>query len=468
MDMSEYIRYDGLGIAKLIKSKAIKPQEALQCALRLCDKLNPQLNAIIADHREMAQTQLDFLPKNAPFYGVPTLIKDLYFTIAGTTVTNGSNHFKSNLSATNCAYTQHLLNNGCAIFGKTNTAELGLSYSCEPQLHGPCHNPWDLSLSSGGSSGGCAAAVAARIVPFAAGNDSGGSLRAPAACCGLFGLKPTRNTTPQSFNEAETWSGLLCNHIITRSVRDSEAMLAHSTKHARTSNSDSHYRIAVLSGPFPDSPLHPLCQQAQDHAIKLLESLGHNVEPVYLNLNQALLDRNVFTLIAGNIFRLISLHTDQAFEHIEPITRAFANYGRQIQTEQMQLAKSEISQLTLPLSHLFAEYDLVLTPALAQPQLKLGYMRGDDDLSNFMQKCVEFSPYTSLFNQSGHPAMTLPVLHGDNHPPISVQFAANYYCESTLFDLAYAFEAINPWANTLPSLVANTLGIQTKVKPSYS
>lgn len=467
MKLNEYLQYDGLGLSQLIKQKHIKPTEPMSCALSLSKQLNPKLNAIVADLGTLAYDHLRKADPNACFFGVPTLIKDLYFSLKGTPLTNGSRYFKHNCSTKNCEFIDSLLGAGSLIIGKTNTAELGLSYSCESSLFGACHNPWDLSLSPGGSSGGSAAAVAARIVPFAAGNDSGGSLRTPAACCGVFGLKPTRDSTPHSINEAELWSGLLSNHVITRSVRDSHYLLHHLQNktlptHAALSRSldqsNKHLKIALLSGVFPQVDVHQDCQLAVDKAAMIAEQLGYQIEPVNLQIDTHSIDQAVFTIIAVNILDLLKQqqrHCGHNYNshHVESITRAFANSARQMHRQDIELAKCALRKAIKPLELLFADYDLILTPAIAQPPLSLGKLTPEDELHDFMKKCTQFSPFTALFNQTGQPAMAIPVLYRNNQPPISVQFAASHHHEQQLFDLAYQFESINPWQNHRPSIL---------------
>ncbi|MDF1654436.1 MAG: amidase [Coxiellaceae bacterium] len=475
MKVTEYITYDALGLAQLIKHKKIKPHEALDCAIQLTDTYNPQLNAVIATYYEKAYQQLEESDPQAPLFGVPSLVKDLYFSIKGTRETNGSQFFSHNTSRHSCAYVLRMMASGTLIFGKTNTAELGLSFSCEPKLFGACHNPWNLALTSGGSSGGSASAVAARIVPFAAGNDSGGSLRTPAACCGLFGLKPTRGSTPHNPNQAEMWSGLLTNHVVTRSVRDSAAVLdlmqnpynaiqkrkPNAYAQSNLEKDKRQLKIALLTGVFPQVDIAEPCQRAVDLAATLVDKFGHHIEPVQLSIDIESIDQAVFTIIAANTLQLLKQqkmrcgrrHNDK---DIEPITNYFAEHGHSINANDILKAKHIIHTHVNPINQLLQQYDVLLTPALAQPPLTIGSLSHTDELHQFMKKCMQFSPFTSLFNQTGQPAMTLPVLfNNDEQPPVSVQFAARHLDETTLFKLAYQFEQANPWQQHLPILVQN-------------
>ncbi|MDF1796531.1 MAG: amidase family protein [Coxiellaceae bacterium] len=473
MKVTEYITYDALGLAQLIKQKQIKAHEPLECAIQLTDTYNPQLNAVVATYYEKAHQQLEKFDPNSPLYGVPSLVKDLYFSIKGTRETNGSQFFSNNTSRHSCEYVLRMMAAGTLIFGKTNTAELGLSFSCEPKLFGACHNPWNLSLTSGGSSGGSASAVAARIVPFAAGNDSGGSLRTPAACCGLFGLKPTRGSTPHNPNQAEMWSGLLTNHVVTRSVRDSAAVLdlmqnPYNALHPRKENpySESNVmknkqplKIALLTGVFPQVDIAEPCQRAVDLATVMTHQLGHHIEPVRLSIDIEKIDQAVFTIIAANTLKLLRQQQSRCgrqhnAKDIEPITNYFAEQGHRFSTADMQAAKHIIHTHVNPINQLLQHYDVLLTPALAQPPLTIGSLSHTDELKQFMKKCMQFSPFTSLFNQTGQPAMTLPVLFdNEDQPPVSVQFAARHLDEATLFRLAYQFEQANPWQQHLPTFV---------------
>lgn len=196
MQVQDYIQYDALGLAELIRHKEISPHEALQAALTRFAQVNPGLNAVVDVFVELAQTQIKHSNPDSPLFGVPCLLKDLDFPLANTRATQGSRLFAKQVAQHSSELVTRLQAAGLIIFGKTNSPEFGLSYATESQLYGACRNPWDSNRTSGGSSGGSAAAVAAGIAPVASGNDGGGSLRIPAACCGLFALKPTRGKMP--------------------------------------------------------------------------------------------------------------------------------------------------------------------------------------------------------------------------------------------------------------------------------
>ncbi|MEK6623770.1 MAG: amidase, partial [Bdellovibrionota bacterium] len=234
MNASEYRKYDGVGLANLIKKRQLSPQEALSMALETANKFNPKINAIITFLEEHAREFINRLEKRydqsqeIPFFGVPFLLKDLLAELKGTTLSQGSNATKNEVSKENSEITDHYLKAGLVIFGKTNLPEFGIMGTTEPKAFGPTRNPWNLEHSTGGSSGGSAAAVALGIVPLAAGGDGGGSIRIPASCCGIFGLKPTRGRTPNGPSLGELWDGAAVQHVLSRSVRDSAVALDHS------------------------------------------------------------------------------------------------------------------------------------------------------------------------------------------------------------------------------------------------
>jgi len=226
MPISEYGRLDGLGLADLVRRREVTPAELLEEAIARAERVNPRVNAIVTPLYEQARRDAAALaPSTGAFHGVPLLLKDLDAAVAGVPLTAGSRFLADFRPTRDATIVERFRRAGAVVFGKTNTPELGLMPFTEPRLFGPTRNPWNLDVTAGGSSGGAAAAVASGIVPVAHANDGGGSIRIPASCCGLFGLKPTRGRTPVGPEHTQVWNGFAIGHVVSRTVRDSAAML---------------------------------------------------------------------------------------------------------------------------------------------------------------------------------------------------------------------------------------------------
>src|SRR5271168_270657 len=224
MTFKEYGNYDAVGLADLVRNKEVSAKELLDEAVARTAKVDPQINAVVVKHYDYAERQIENGLPDGPFTGVPFLLKDLDL-LQGTRTTFGASIYKDNVADHTGTLAQRFLNAGLTIFGKSSSPEFGLMPTTESRLHGPTRNPWNLAHSSGGSSGGAGAAVAARILPVAHASDGGGSIRIPASASGVFGLKPTRARNPLGPDRGEGWSGFSCGHVLSISVRDSAAML---------------------------------------------------------------------------------------------------------------------------------------------------------------------------------------------------------------------------------------------------
>lgn len=291
---SDYGKYDGLGLAALVKRGEVAPVELLDEAIARTEAINPKINAVIMKHYDEARAQIARGLPDGPFKGVPFLLKDLHLLLEGTITTYGSALYQGYRAGHNSTLTQRYLDAGLVIFGKTNSPEFGLAGTTEPRLYGPTRNPWNLAHSAGGSSGGAAAAVAAGILPVANASDGGGSIRIPASACGLFGMKPTRGRTPMGPDRGEGWGGMSIAHVVSRSVRDSAAMLDATAGDAP----GDPYAAPARARPFLDevgaptgklriafstrrpngTESHPDVVKAVEEAARLCESLGHIVE----------------------------------------------------------------------------------------------------------------------------------------------------------------------------------------------
>jgi amidase len=455
MQLNEYCRLDAHDLAKLIKEKQLSPDEALNCALTRMHEVNPLLNAVVRDCSDWARAQLKLMTGSEPFYGVPILVKDLGFTLAEVPYTAGSRFFAETVPTLTSDLINRLLALGMLPFAQTNVPELGLSFVTESQLHGPCRNPYDLTRTAGGSSGGSAAAVAAGVAPLATGSDGGGSIRIPAACCGLFGFKPSTGLVSSGPWVAESWSGLATAYVLTRSVRDSAFLFDRITAPSLNNLSFSEegfskkprsLTIAIVEEAFPPLALAKPCSDAVDQAVKALTALGHHIVRPKLVLNLQAIGEAAMIIIAANTSAEIEsqermLGREVRKEELEPITWDIMMQGKSMLASELIIARNYLYQLLRPLHELFNQVDIILTPALAQLPLPIGSLPTDIDLDQYQQKNIEFSPYTSLFNQAGLPAMTMPVMRY-GHLPISVQFAAAKNQDKLLLSLALQLQKV--------------------------
>lgn len=443
MLVKEYIQYNVHELAQQIKAKKTSAEEVLECALIRCQEVNPSLNAVVTNCSDFATSCLSKMKGDEPYYGVPLLVKDLGFDLNGMPATEGSRFFAHNRSSTNSDMINQLIALGFVPFAKTNTPELGLSYVTESALFGPCHNPFDLTRTAGGSSGGSAAAVAAGIAPIATASDGGGSIRIPAACCGLFGFKPTTGLTATGPWSNELWSGMATHFILTKSVRDTSALFNRLTQ-SQGPVAPKTLKVAYLEGAFAPVPVDPIAEQAVSLTDSLLQDLGHQLVRIPIELDLAAIGQCTLDLIAANTAAMIkaqvqALGREPRADELEPITWDFYRLGMPILASDLINTKAKLYQLMRPLHQVLQQVDVVLTPALAQFPIPIGSLSTKDEFNTYLQKNTEFSPFTSLFNQAGLPAMTLPVMRHEALS-VSVQMGAGLGKDRLLLDLALQLE----------------------------
>ncbi|KTD11001.1 amidase [Legionella gratiana] len=450
MLLNEYLRCDVLELAQLIKKKEVNAYEVLDCALMRVNEVNPLLNAIVLSCPDFAKKCLKNLRGDEPYYGVPLLVKDLGHHIMGIRSTEGSRFFAMNIDMFTSDLVNKLISLGFIPFAKTNTPELGLSYVTESILHGPCRNPYDLNRTCGGSSGGSAAAVSTGIAPIATASDGGGSIRIPASCCGLIGFKPTNGLTPSGPSTNELWSGLAVNFVLTRSLRDSETLFHELIAPRKLSPPSPKKRLTIirLDGAFSTVPIASPYLIAMHHVEELLRKLGHTIQKRSLALDFKAIGENAITLIAANTFTTIKIQEIQLKrkvipDELEPITWDFYQRGQAISAYEYLIAKRHLYQLFRPLHQLLSQTDVILTPALAQLPLLIGELKTHDEFEYYLQKNLEFSPFTSLFNQAGLPAITIPILF-HHHLPISIQLGAAQENDLLLYSLAKQLQLMLP------------------------
>lgn len=451
MHVNEYIHYDVQELAELIKNHQVGAEEVLQCAQERLYQVNPSLNAVVTDCFEYAHQCLAKMKGNEPYYGVPLLVKDLGHAIEGIRLTEGSRFFANNLAETNSDLINKLIALGFVPFAKTNTSELGLSCVTDSNLFGPCRNPFDTMRTAGGSSGGSAAAIMAGIAPVATASDGGGSIRIPAACCGLFGFKPTPGLVPSGPWVDEAWSGMATSFILTRSMSDAIALfknVINPMRLNRLSRKKKKLLITELTGVFAEVPIARECQEAVDKIKEILKNSGHRLNEVHLPLDLQVISSCAHTLIAASTYAKVKTQEQISgrkpmIHELEPITWEFYYRGKMVSAYEFIIAKNKLYQLLRPLHQLLEKTDIVLTPALAQLPLLIGHLRTDEEFNKYLQKKKEFSPFTSLFNQGGLPAMTVPVMF-HHHLPVSVQMGSAKGNDLLLLELAHELQSVLP------------------------
>ncbi|MBU6298408.1 MAG: amidase [Alphaproteobacteria bacterium] len=467
MSFSEYTRTDGLGLAELVAGKAVTPGELLEEAIARAERLNPALNAVVfKDYERAWEITKGDLPKGL-FTGVPFLLKDIFLNAQGTPTRQGARFFPA-FPATHDSYLMTRFRKaGLVPFGKTNVPEFGLVPTTEGKLYGAAHNPWHLEHSTGGSSGGAAAAVAAGIVPLAHANDGGGSIRIPASCCGLVGLKPSRGRVSAGPDAGEAMDGLAIDLVVSRSVRDTAAALdiangsepgdPYTAPSAPTSylqaskEKPKRLRIAFTMKNAGGAALHPDCVAAVQRAAKLCADLGHVVEEAAPDLDQSALVPTFMVIWCGNLASVVDLIarlTGQtpSPDNLEGLTFGLYQQGKNVTASDYLQAKMMFNHVARAAAKFHQTYDLWLTPTLGSPPVKLGVLDMEErDPQKAFAPLIDYVPYTAIQNVTGQPAINLPLHWNDEGLPVGVQFVAPYGDELTLLRLAMQLEQSAPW-----------------------
>jgi len=469
MNNSEYFSYDALGLAELVRTKQISSIELLEVAIALTEKLDPKLNAVPIKHFELARENLKNNTDSGIFNGVPFLLKDLNNYLKGT-VTSGGSRVLENITADHTSeLVKRTLDSGLNIFGKTNSPELGLTVTTEPVLYGPTRNPWDLDRSSGGSSGGASSAVAAGIIPMAQASDGGGSIRIPASCCGLFGLKPTRARTPLGPVSLEGWGGQSIFHCVSVSVRDSAALLDVTSGPEKGAPYRSAYQEKsfleqiniepgnLKIGYLEDSSISvdEDVKEVMNSTIDLCQKLGHSVESTKINFSSEEISLAIITIISSNVSYAVKSQSDQtgrevSNEYFENVTLQMAENGNNFSASDYVNAIKINHRLGQELEKMFDQYDVLLSPVLASPPVKIGTIdMNTNDMKTYVERLTKYSPFTGIFNQSGQPSMSVPLFRTKDNLPVGSMFSAAFGNENLLFSLAGQLEQAQPWVKSL-------------------
>jgi amidase len=492
-----YEQYDGLGLAALVRKKEVSAAELCEEAITRIERVNPALNAVITPMYDLARRAVEKSLPDGPFTGVPFLLKDLLGEFAGVPQTMGSKACKNYIPAQDSELVKRYKQAGLVILGKTNTPEFGLLPYTEPELHGPTRNPWNPNHTPGGSSGGSAAAVAGGMVPLASANDGGGSIRIPASCCGLFGLKVSRGRTPSGPLHGRTWHGAIAEHVISRSVRDSAAIL-DATQGPDTGapylippprqpylkeieQPTGRLRIAFNTRSPIDTSVHPECVRAVEHTVRLLENLGHDIEEGRPEVDGQALAKSYLTSYFGEMAAVIDdlksiLGRKATASDMETLSWTLGLMGRTYSARHFVKAMREWELAGRIMGRFHETYDLYLTPTMAYPPAKIGelapkpvelaFLKVVNALrlgrllivSGIIDKLAVENlakvPFTQLANFTGQPAMSVPLHWTPDNLPCGVHFMGRYGDEATLLRLAAQLEKAQPWFDRRPPIFA--------------
>ena len=471
---ADYEDHDAVGLAALVAQGEATPEALLEAAIERVEARNGAVNAVVDRLYDYGRRAIAEGLPDGLLRGVPYLLKDLSASLAGCPTTRGSRFFKDVVPAEDSELVKRLKRAGMVIFGRTNTCELGLSLTCEPQLHGPTRNPWDPARISGGSSGGAAAAVGARMLPAAHASDGFGSIRAPAGCCGLVGLKPTRGRNTMAPYLGEGLSGLATEHAVTLSVRDSAAILDAT----RGPGAGDPYSAAPPARPFveevggdPGRLRIAVTRRAPngaavgadglrvlDETASLAAELGHRVEEADPAIDGAAVVPTFLTLMAANTAVNLASHPSAGRaareDEVERITWLSAKKGEAVSGADCVRATQAMHRLGRQMAAFHRDHDILLTPGLATgTAVQLGWLDMTmDDFDEYWRRVFEFSPFTVWFNLTGQPAIMLPIGTSSEGLPVAVQAVAPYGDEATLFRLSAQIEAARPWFGRKPAM----------------
>jgi amidase len=468
MRPEEYLAYDATGLADLIHSREVAAPELTEAAIERIDALNGRLNAVVETGYAEARAAARSMDLTAPLAGVPFLAKDMYIDVAGLHLTASCRWLAGLPAATQDApLAARWRRAGLSILGRTNTPEFAGEFVTEPTWRGPTKNPWDFTLSPGGSSGGAAAAVASGMVPIAHGTDSGGSIRVPAAACGLIGLKPSRGWVAGGSQHGELAGGLDCEHVLARSVRDCATMLELTGAAERPAGSSAaavHARLPALrvgvalrapGGALPSDEIGA----AVERAALALGRAGHSISdfqfPLSANIGEISAQVWMIATAEEVDFYRSRVGRDPEPNELEALTWACIALGRQSTAIDYVRARRALTAATRDMARVFESIDVLLLPTTATTAVRTGQIDGRTaafDLERWNKDSYGYAPYTEIFNVTGQPAVSLPLAVSSAGLPIGVQFAAPFGEDARLLSLAAWFEREQPWEERLLQL----------------
>lgn len=462
--------HDGLAVGELVKARKIGMRELVDGSIAHLRKLNGSLNAITDFYDGALLDKSVAAAGEGPFQGVPFVVKQLMADCAGTPTTLGSRFFaRQPVAAADSAAVARMRRAGLVIVGRSNTSEFGLAPTTEPAFGGATVNPWRKDLSPGGSSGGSAAVVAARGLAMAHATDGGGSIRIPAALCGLFGLKPSRGRVSLA-PIGETLAGAGAQHCVSISVRDSAALLdalaggepgdpyrappADGTFLGATRRSPGRLRVAFMLKPVGGAPLDPVLVDAVEQTAKLLASLGHHVEEAAPDYDAAALGAAFGTVMSANTFTNIQIRAAGRVpgpDELEPVTRLYAERGKGFSANDYIRAVQTFHRTGRVLGGFLTRYDILLSPTIGRTSLPLGAVRMDGSLEQYEEALAPMIPFTAVCNATGVPAMSMPLAWTADGLPLGLHFVGRFGAEEMLFSLAAQLEQAKPWRERQPA-----------------
>ena len=492
--MNDYAKCDATELAARVRRGEVRPEELVEKAIAAVEAVNPALNAVMHPMYDAARAAVKDLP-DGPFRGVPMVVKDYDGFVKGEPFTAGTRFLEGFVPDHDSVALARLRRAGLVFVAKTNLPELAILGTTEGRLKGPAHNPWNVAHSTGGSSGGSAALVAARAVPLGHGGDGGGSLRIPASHCGLVGFKTTRGRVTLAPDFGESWGGYVSWGCLTRSVRDAAALVdvmagpAEGDPYAvpplerplaaEVGAPPGKLRVAFTAGSLFGKETHPEARAAVESAARLLAGLGHEVEEARPDFDRGRQVRAYLTQTAASIASEVEemggwVGRKPAPRYFEPATWFLYQLGRKLSASELQTARDAAQAAGRALASFFARYDLFVTPTVAYPPVRLGQlalkpleaaalavlravpvgaaMRAI--LAQLGETSLEQTPNTQLFNQTGQPAISLPLHQTPEGLPVGVQFAARYAEDALLVRVASQLEAARPWKDRLPKVFA--------------
>lgn len=475
MNLSEYAKYDGLGLAELVRKKAVTPRELAERMIEGIETINPSINAVIEVYRERIDAIDQWTVPDRLFSGIPFLLKDSGATEFGKRQETGSRLKQGYVAETDAYLTTCLKQAGAVLLGRTTAPEMALAATTESILTGATRNPWDLDRIAGGSSGGAAAAVAAGILPIAHGSDGGGSIRIPAACCGLIGLKPSRGRLSSGPGRDDGLFGLASEFVLSRTVRDTAAMLDVLGKPApgdpyiiqqparpyldEIGAPAGSLRIAVATTCWTENEVVPEFQEAVKTIAEWCETMGHYVEEA-----KPVIDLESYFQALSVMWGSYIVYTcnwfaekmDRAVDDrfLEPVTLAVYHSAKSYTAEDVLKAKAALNAASRTVARFFERYDLLLTPTITRFPVLLGTIHQNQDvpLDTFYAGTSLFNAFTNLFNATGLPAISLPLCQGENGLPIGIQLVTRLGEEDRLIRMASAMETALPWIDRTPPI----------------
>ncbi len=476
--MTDLSTLDATAQAELVKKGELQPIELVEAAIERIERVDPELNAVVTPMYELAREVAKKELPDGPFRGVPFLLKDLLAAYAGVRHTGGMKLLENYVATEDAELVKRHKRAGLVIVGRTNTPEIGILPTTEPALFGKCRNPWNPELTTGGSSGGSAAAVAAGLVPFAHANDGGGSIRIPAACCGLFGLKPTRARNSMGPEVGDSRNGIAAEHAVTRSVRDSAILLDATAGYVHgdpyppphqarpfadeVNTAPGKLRIAFTNQTPSGAPVHEDCIEACNKSVALCEELGHQVEEASPPVGEPYVLTEAFvTLWSSGVAMGVHAAADKAHGRppkagdVEPLTWALVEMGMRYGAHEYLRAVAHLQRITRQVAEFFEKYDVLVTPTLGEPPVPLGTFDSppEQPLMGFFRAGM-FASFTALYNVTGQPAASVPLFETPSGLPVGTQLVARFGDEATLFRLSAQLEAAAPWVGRRPKIHA--------------